>query len=210
MDRSGRVIVGIGVLLLFIPRMGWTQAATTTGTIAGSVRDATGAFLPGVTVEAASPALIEKVRTVVTDAQGTYRIVDLRPGTYTVTFTLPGFSAFKREGIELSAGFTAAVNADLTVGALDETVTVTGASPVVDVQNVRTQQTFTQELLNTVPTAKSYLGMNALTLGATGGGGSTGPVATATSAAATSTVSTRWRFTGAAPTASIGSRACAT
>src|SRR5262249_17322395 len=126
MDRSGRVIVGIGVLLLFIPRMGWTQAATTTGTIAGSVRDATGAFLPGVTVEAASPALIEKVRTVVTDAQGTYRIVDLRPGTYTVTFTLPGFSAFKREGIELSAGFTAAVNADLTVGALDETVTVTG------------------------------------------------------------------------------------
>jgi len=153
MLRSRQAVVAL--LLLLSPRVAWTQSATTTGTIAGSVRDATGGLLPGVTVEAASPALIEKVRTVVTDAQGNYRIVDLRPGTYAVTFTLPGFSTFKREGLELSAGFTATVNAELKVGALEETVTVTGASPVVDVQNVRTQQTMTQELLSTVPTAKS-------------------------------------------------------
>jgi len=169
MFRSRQAVVAL--LLLLSPRVGWTQSATTTGTIAGSVRDATGGLLPGVTVEAASPALIEKVRTVVTDAQGNYRIVDLRPGTYAVTFTLPGFSTFKREGIELSAGFTATVNAELKVGALEETVTVTGASPVVDVQNVRTQQTMTQELLSIVPTAKSYVGMAALTVGVSGGGG---------------------------------------
>src|SRR2546427_1120650 len=109
--------------------------------------------MPGVSAEAASPALIERIRSVVTDERCLYRIVDLRPGTYAVTFTLPGFSTFKREGIELSAGFTATVNAELKVGALEETVTVTGASPVVDVQNVRTQQTMTQELLSIVPTA---------------------------------------------------------
>jgi len=169
MCRSRQVV--LAVLVLVSPCVVWAQSATTTGTIAGSARDATGGLLPGVTVEAASPALIEKVRTAVTDAQGNYRIADLRPGTYAVTFTLPGFSTFKREGIELSAGFTATVNADLKVGALEETVTVTGASPVVDVQNVRTQQTMTQELLSTVPTAKSYVGMAALTLGVSGGGG---------------------------------------
>ncbi len=82
-----------------------------------------------MTVEASRPALIEKVRSVVTDAQGNYKIVDLRPGTYTVTFTLPGFATYKREGIELSTGFTATANADMKVGALEETVTVTGATP---------------------------------------------------------------------------------
>src|SRR5436190_23080625 len=117
---------------------GWAQSATT-GSIAGVVRDATGAALPGVTVEAASPALIEKVRTVVTDGEGQYKIVDLRPGTYTVTFTLPGFSTVKREGIELTTGFTATVNGELKVGAVAETLTVTGASPVVDVHNGQTE-----------------------------------------------------------------------
>ena len=101
------------------------QQATASG-IAGVVRDTSGAVLPGVTVEAASPALIEKVRTVVTDGEGRYNIVDLRPGTYVVTFTLPGFSTFRREGIELTGGFTATVNADMKVGALEETITVTG------------------------------------------------------------------------------------
>src|SRR5438874_54531 len=90
------------------------------GAIAGTVKDATGAVLPGVTVEAASPVLIEKVRVVVTDDQGNYKIVDLRPGAYTVTFKLTGFSAVKREGVELTTGFTAAVNAELKVGALEE------------------------------------------------------------------------------------------
>lgn len=89
------------------------------GTIAGLA-------LPGVTVEASSPALIEKARSVVSDGEGRYRIVDLRPGTYTVTFSLAGFKSFRREGIELATGFAATVNAGLEVGGLEETVTVTG------------------------------------------------------------------------------------
>ena len=115
--------------------------------IAGVVRDTSGAVIPGVTVEAASPVLIERVRSAITDAQGQYKIVDLRPGTYSVTFTLTGFSTVKREGIELPANFTAPVNADLKVGALEETVTVSGASPVVDVQQAVTTQVLPQTLL---------------------------------------------------------------
>src|SRR4051812_1169793 len=106
--------------LLLFPVALWAQSVS--GNIAGVVRDSTGGVLPGVTVEASSPALIEKVRTVVSDADGQYKIVDLRPGTYTVTFTLLGFSTVKREGVELSAGFTAPVNADLKVGSLEETI----------------------------------------------------------------------------------------
>src|SRR5215510_7300040 len=113
----GRNVVVTVWLLLLTHHIGWAQSATT-GAIAGTVRDATGAVLPGVTIEAASPALIEKVRTVITDDQGNYKIIDLRPGTYTVTVTLPGFSTFRREGIELSAAFTATVNAELTLGAV--------------------------------------------------------------------------------------------
>ena len=190
------------LLLLLTPRAGRAQS------IAGSVRDATRALLPGVTVEAASPALIERVRTAVTDGQGNYLIVDLRPGTYSVTFTLPGFNTFVREGIELPAGFTATVHAELTVGAVEETVTVTGASPVVDVQNVRTQRTLTQEVLESVPTSRSYMAIGALTLGASGGSGSYfSAVATGTWAATLSRVSSRSVFTGAAWTAGGTSRA---
>jgi hypothetical protein len=127
----------------------WAQQA---GAIAGVVRDSAGLAIPGVTVETASPALIEKVRTVVTDGEGRYNIVDLRVGTYTVTFTLPGFSTVRREGVELGAGFTATINATLNVGAIAETVTVTGASPVVDVQTVRQQKTLTSVDLTTLPT----------------------------------------------------------
>src|SRR5438128_2664609 len=104
--------------------------AQSSGTIAGVAGGATGAGLPGVTVEAASPALIEKVRSVVTDEQGNYKIVGLASGTYTVTFTLPGFSTFKRDGVQLTVGFTANVNGEMKVGTLEETVTVTGSSPV--------------------------------------------------------------------------------
>jgi hypothetical protein len=114
--------VMIGALLL--PVGASAQQATASG-IAGVVRDSSGGVLPGVTVEAASPALIEKVRSVVSDSEGRYNIVDLRPGTYTVTFTLTSFSTFKREGIELPAGFTATVNGEMKVGTLEETVTVT-------------------------------------------------------------------------------------
>src|SRR5213075_879085 len=104
-------------------------AAYAQGSIVGLVKDASGAVLPGVTVEAASPALIEKVRTVVTDGTGQFRVVDLRPGMYSVTFTLTGFATVKREGITLSGTQTATVNADMRVGAVQETVTVSGAAP---------------------------------------------------------------------------------
>ena len=121
--------------------------------IAGVVRDVSSGVLPGVTVEAASPALIEKVRTGITDGDGRYSIVDLRPGTYTVTFTLPGFTSVRREGIDLPGGFTATVNVDMQVGAVEETITVTGESPIVDVQTVRQQTAITDEQLATLPTA---------------------------------------------------------
>ena len=135
-------------------------AAQTAGGITGVARDTSGAVLPGVTVEAASPALIEKVRVAVTDGQGQFTITDLRPGTYSVTFTLPGFATYKREGIELSAGFTATANAEMKVGGLEETVTVTGASPVVDIRNVRTQQVLKAEVLDALPTGgKNLLGV---------------------------------------------------
>src|SRR3981081_3793962 len=117
--------------VLFLPGVGWAQTATT-GAIAGVVKDATGAVLPGVTVEAASPALIEKVRTVATDGAGQYKVVSLPPGLYTVTFALAGFGNSKGEGIELTTGFTATINADLRVGGLEESVTVSGDSPIVD------------------------------------------------------------------------------
>src|SRR5713226_2030488 len=119
--------------LALLPAIALAQA---TG-LAGVVRDATGGVLPGVTVEAASPVLIEKVRTVTTDEQGQYKIIDLRPGVYTVTFTLAGFNAVKREGIDLPASFTATVNAELRVGTVQETITVSGQAPAVDVQSVR-------------------------------------------------------------------------
>src|SRR5678809_671860 len=118
-------LVVIGVLLL-VPSAVLAQASIT-----GVVKDTSGAVLPGVTVEAASPALIEKTRTATTDESGRYRIVDLRAGTYTVTFTLTGFSPVKRDGVELTGTFTATIDADLKVGTLEETVTVTGQSPIV-------------------------------------------------------------------------------
>lgn len=166
--RPGQ-IVGTSVGLIALVLLVWlpgTASAQSTGIIAGQVLDASGGVLPGVTVEAASPALIEGARVGVSDGQGQYRILDLRPGTYTVTFTLPGFSTFVREGIELNAGFTATVSVGLSVGAVQETVTVTGATPVVDVQSVRTQNLLTREVLDTVPTARTYSSFIALTLGA--------------------------------------------
>src|SRR2546425_9842413 len=111
---------GVLLILLLLP-----AAAHAQGAITGVVKDTAGAVLPGVTVEAASPVLIEKVRSVVSDNTGQYRIVNLLPGTYSVTFTLPGFSTVKREGIELTGAFVATVNGDLKVGTLEETITVT-------------------------------------------------------------------------------------
>src|SRR5499426_1670365 len=130
--RSFARIVPVVALAVFAPAIAFAQA-----TITGTVKDSSGAVLPGVTVEASSPALIEKVRTVVSDGSGQYRIVDLRPGTYTVTFTLTGFNTFKREGVELTGALTATINADMKIGALEETVTVSGESPIVDTQSTR-------------------------------------------------------------------------
>src|SRR5580765_3551975 len=120
MERIARLGIAALACVLLGRGVGWAQ----TGAIAGVARDASGAVLPGVTVEAASPALIERVRVVVTDDQGQYKIVDLRPGIYTVTFSLPGFSSVKHEGIELTTGFTASVAAEMKVGALEETIVV--------------------------------------------------------------------------------------
>ena len=143
-----------------------TASAQQASGIAGLVRDTSGAVLPGVTVEAASPALIEKVRTVVTDGEGRYSIVDLRPGTYVVTFTLTGFNSVRRDGIELPGGFTATVNAEMPVGALEETVQVTGAAPLVDVQSVRRQNAASDELLATLPSGlKTFSALQQITPG---------------------------------------------
>ena len=165
-------------MFLLLPMSASAQQATGT---TGVVKDTSGAVLPGVTVEAASPALIEKVRAVATDGEGRYSIVDLRPGTYTVTFTLAGFSTFRREGITLTAGFTATVNADMRVGSLEETITVTGAAPLVDTTNVRQQTAVSEDLRSALPTgAKGLVGMARLIPGMTssgldaGGGGATG------------------------------------
>ncbi len=161
-----RLFVVVAVLSGLFAVVAGPALAQSTGNIAGSVKDGTGAVLPGVTIEAASPALIEKVRVVVSDAQGSYRITDLRPGTYSVTFTLPGFSTFKREGLVLSTGVTVPANAEMQVGGLEETVTVSGASPTVDVQNVRTQKVLTEEVLNALPNGKMTNAFIALTVGA--------------------------------------------
>jgi hypothetical protein len=169
---SSRVILAL--LVMVFPTCAFAQ-----GSITGVVTDASGAVLPGVTVEAASPVLIEKVRTVVTDGSGQYRIVDLPVGAYTVTFALSGFNTLKREGVRLTGNFTASVNTQLTVGALEETVTVTGESPIVDVQGSKVQQTIDDTTIAVIPNSRQYFGFTALVPGISiqgaDVGGSSGP-----------------------------------
>ena len=147
--RTLRGVVFVLASLVVVPSAVYAQAS-----IAGIVKDTSGAVLPGVTVEASSPALIEKSRSVVTDGTGQYKIVDLRPGTYAVTFTLSGFSVIKREGIELTGSFTASVNAELRVGAVQETVTVTGETPIVDVQSTTRQRVIDHDVIDAIPTGR--------------------------------------------------------
>ena len=144
---TARAIAAIALVAAFAPAARAQQAAG----IAGVVRDPSNAVLPGVTVEVASPALIERVRTAITDGEGRYSIVDLRPGTYTVTFTLAGFSTVVRPGVELTSGFTATISVTLSVGSLQETLTVTGSSPVVDVQSSRQQELISTSQLESLP-----------------------------------------------------------
>ncbi|NIO12567.1 MAG: hypothetical protein GTO31_01570, partial [Xanthomonadales bacterium] len=115
------------------------------------VTDASGAVLPGVTVEASSPALIAGTRVAVTDGQGVYLIVDLRPGNYTVRFTLPGFRTFVRDGLQLRAEFSATVDAEMALGQVEETITVTGQAPLVDIRSTRGQTQYETETLQSVP-----------------------------------------------------------
>src|SRR5688572_21516344 len=138
--------------------------------IAGTVRDTSGAVLPGVTVEASSPALIERVRSAATDGSGQFRIVDLRPGAYTVTFTLPGFNTVRREGVELAGTFVATINVEMRVGAIEETVTVTGESPIVDVQSARRQQVVDRDALTAIPSSRTFHNIAALVPGITTSG----------------------------------------
>jgi hypothetical protein len=149
--RSLARAIAVVMLILCASAVAYAQ-----GSITGVVKDTSGAVLPGVTVEASSPVLIEKARSVVSDGSGQYRIVDLRPGTYTVTFTLSGFNTFKRDGIALEGAFVATVNADLRVGALTETITVSGESPIVDLQSSQTTRTLDSDLVNAIPSARGY------------------------------------------------------
>src|SRR5689334_14499388 len=150
---SSRVRAFAG-LLLFICFPGFARGQTG-ASITGTVQDSSGAVLPGVTVEASSPALIEKARTTVTDGSGQYRIEQLRTGSYVVTFSLAGFNTVRREGIELTGSFAATVSVEMRVGALEETVTVAGEAPTVDVQSSSKQRVIDQALLTAIPTGRT-------------------------------------------------------
>src|SRR5688572_11490292 len=161
---------GAGILLL--PSLVFAQA-----TIAGVVRDPSAAVLPGVTVEASSPALIEKTRTVVSDGTGQYRITDLPPGTYVLTFSLQGFTTVIRDGLAVSGSGVLPVNVELRVGTLQETVTVSGESPLVDTQSVRREMVLNAETLSTLPATRGYgsalAAVPALNIGGVAGAGAT-------------------------------------
>src|SRR5688572_22406522 len=122
--------------------------------LAGVARDSSGAVLPGVTVEAASTVLIEKVRTALTDGSGQYRVTELPPGTYTVTFTLPGFSTVRREGVNVGGVGVITINADMRIGGLQETITVTGETPIVDVQSARRGTTLPDDVIAALPATR--------------------------------------------------------
>jgi hypothetical protein len=153
-------MLGAVALLALLP-----SAASAQSTIAGSVKDTSGAVLPGVTVEASSDVLIEKTRSAVTDGEGRYSIIDLRPGTYTVTFTLTGFTTIKRDQIIVPSNVTVPISIELKVGSIEETVVVSGQSPVVDVQNVSKVQVLTRELMDSIPTARNMQAIGALVPG---------------------------------------------
>jgi hypothetical protein len=155
-NQEVRMRISIRTLILLtattiLPSAAWAQV-----TLAGTVKDPSGGILPGVTVEAASPALIEKVRTATTDASGQYRIESLQPGTYSVTFTLSGFSVLKRSDVVLSGSGVIKIDAEMKVGGVTETVSVTGATPVVDVLSTRREVTLDNETVRSLPSVRSY------------------------------------------------------
>ena len=146
----GALSLVVGCFLL-LPVLAYGQA-----TLAGTVRDASGAVLPGVTVEATSPVLIQKARQVVTDGTGQYRITELPPGSYTLSFTLAGFSSVKREAVEVRGSGVIPINAEMRVGALEETITVTGETPLVDTQTTRREMVINADTVSVLPATRSY------------------------------------------------------
>ena len=165
---STRRFTAAVVLCLALPSAVYAQAA-----IAGTIKDPSGAVLPGVTVEASSPALIEKTRSVVSDGTGQYKIQDLRPGSYSVTFTLGGFNAVKRESVELTGSFIALVNVEMKVGAVEESITVTGETPIVDVQSTAKERVLPRDVIEAIPTGRliNHLSILVPGVGSVGGSG---------------------------------------
>ncbi len=158
-----KLTIRVAMMLLIALALCRDAGAQALGTIAGSARDNSGAILPGVTVEVSSPALIEKVRSTTTDSTGLYQIVNLPPGTYTVSFTLTGFNTYRREGVGVSPGFTASIDAEMRLGNIQETVTVTGESPVVDLQSAAQRRAVTDAQFKELPSGGSWIQMAALT-----------------------------------------------
>ena len=176
--RRAPILVAAALLLAFV---GFVPAvASAQSAFSGTVKDTSGGVLPGVTVEASSPALIEKVRVGVTDSAGQFSITALPPGRYTVTFSLPGFATVRREGIDLVTGFTGNVDAELPVGSLEESITVTGASPVVDVQNTARERVMSKEMIDVLPTGRMYGAFGVLVPGVNSTGKDVGGAAGAT------------------------------
>ena len=160
--RFLRMALAALICVVALPSVARAQSA-----IGGTVKDTSGAVLPGVTVEVASEVLIEKTKSVSTDGQGAYKVVDLRPGVYTITFSLQGFNTFKRDALELPSNFVATVNAEMKVGALEESVTVSGSSPIVDVQSNTKTQVLSRDVLDSVPSAKTIQSLGQLVVGVT-------------------------------------------
>ena len=167
--RALRTAVVVLSCLLIIPAVAYAQAS-----IAGTVKDASGAVLPGVSVEAASPVLIEKTRNVVSDGSGNYRIENLRPGSYTVTFTLTGFSTVRRDDVTVSGSGVTPADATLRVGAVAETITVTGETPLVDVSSTKKEVVLDHDSIQALPSSRQYFTLARVAPGTTGGGGDVG------------------------------------
>src|SRR5678816_1072829 len=157
MKRAFATSVVSLLCLAFAPAAAYAQASFT-----GLVKDTSGAVLPGVNVEASSPVLIEKSRSAVTDGEGRYIIQDLRPGTYRVAFTLPGFKTVVREGLELLGTSVVTVNADMAIGTVEETITVSGATPTVDLQSTTRQVSITQEIVSQLPSSRNPFALGVL------------------------------------------------
>jgi len=159
-----RLFSRIGLIALAMLAVTSTTAFAQSA-IAGQVRDTSGGVLPGVTVEASSPALIEKTKSAVTDSSGQYNIIDLRPGTYAVTFTLTGFRSVRREGVEVPSNVTVPITVELAVGSLEETITVSGSSPVVDTRSAQRLAVLTRDTIDALPTSRAISSLGAVVPG---------------------------------------------